>query len=213
MAARRADIRLYLITDRTQTHGQPLVDVVAAALRGGVDAVQLREKDLTTRELLRLARDLVPLCRRHRARLLINERIDVALAVGADGVHLPAASFSVADARRLVGERMLVGVSTHSVAEVAIAARDGADFVVLGPIYATPSKAAFGAPLGPAALADAARQTALPVLALGGVGMQQITEVIEYGAAGIAVVRAICGATDPERAAMNLQRQLAEVLH
>jgi thiamine-phosphate pyrophosphorylase len=184
--------------------------VVAAAVRGGVDAVQLREKDLSARALAELARALLPLCRRHGARLLISDRIDVALAVNADGVHLPAASFSVADARRLLGNR-LIGVSTHSVRDVQAAV--GADFVVLGPIYATPSKAEFGAPLGLAVLAEATGCATMPVLALGGITPARVASVRAHGAAGIAAVRAVCGASDPAAAASSLRAALNRPLH
>lgn len=200
-------IRLYLITDRTGTGGRSLLDVVAAALHGGVDAVQLREKDLGARELAEIARSLLPLCRKHAARLLINDRIDVALAVEADGVHLPSSSFACSDARRLLGDR-LIGISTHSVAEVETAARQDADFAVLGPIYATPSKAAFGPPLGTAVLAEAARRVSIPVLAIGGVDADRVREVRRAQAAGVSVVRAICGAGDPQAAAAQLRAEL-----
>src|ERR1043166_4223314 len=145
--------RLYLVTDRTRTGGRPLLEVVEAALDGGVDAVQLREKDLPTDELVDLATRLVGLCRRHGARLLINDRIDVALAVGADGVHLPVDSFRVADARSLLGNAALIGASAHHAGAARSAAAAGADFVVFGPVFDTPSKRVFGPPVGLAALA------------------------------------------------------------
>lgn len=188
-----------------------MLEVVAAALRGGVDAVQLREKDLNARELLALARSLLPLCRQHGARLLINDRIDVALAAEADGVHLPASSFAGADARRLLRRRLL-GVSAHTIAEVAEAAGAGADFVVLGPIYTTPSKASYGPPLGLAILAEAVRRVPIPVLALGGITREHVSAVCGQGAAGIAVIRAICAAPEPTAAAAELRAELLRAL-
>src|SRR5438445_3722433 len=158
--------RLYLITDRHRTAGRPLLDVVEQALAGGVDAVQLREKDLPARDLLALAQRLGDLCRRHGARFLVNDRIDVALAAGADGVHLPADSFTAVDARRLLGPRALIAVSTHSLAEARAAAAAGADCIVFGPIFDTPAKRPFGPPLGVAGLAAVARAVALPVVAI-----------------------------------------------
>ena len=208
MATRHAPIRLYLVTDRTLTKGRRLVDVVAAAVQGGVDAVQLREKDLSARELVELARALLPICRQHGARLLVNDRIDIALATGADGVHLPASSFSCRDARELVGDAMLIGVSTHSPGEVEAAANGGADFVVLGPICATPSKAAFGAPLGTDALTAACSRTTVPVLGIGGIDEANAFAVVRAGATGIAVVRALCAASDPQQTAKNLRSML-----
>ena len=193
---------VYLVTDRTQTAGRPLLDVVAAALDGGIRAVQLRERDLPTRELLRIAEQLRALTRRYDAALLINDRIDVALACDADGVHLPAASFSVADARTLLGAPRLIGVSLHAPGELAAAV--GADFAVLGPIYETPSKQAYGAPLSIGALKAARAVTQMPIFAIGGVDAGRVAEVRAAGADGVTVIRAVLAAADPERAAREL---------
>jgi len=197
---------VYLVTDRTQTRGRPLLEVVEAALRGGVGAVQLRERDLSARELLELAARLRELTTRHGAALLVNDRIDVALACGADGVHLPANSFTVRDARALLGPQRLIGVSTHHTDEVAVAAAEGADFAVFGPIFATPSKEVYGQPLGVDALARASQMTSLPVLAIGGVTAACAPELRARGARGVAVIRAILSADDPEAAARELVR-------
>jgi thiamine-phosphate pyrophosphorylase len=197
--------RLYLVTDRTRTAGRPLLDVVAAALQGGVDAVQLREKDLTTRALFELGTQLRELCNRHRARLLVNDRIDVALAVHADGVHLPANSFNPGDARHLLGSDALIGVSTHALAEARAADEAGVDFIVYGPIFDTPSKRAFGAPLGLNALAEVTRAVSTPVLAIGGITAGQVPAVRARGAQGTAVVAAILEASDPRGAACVLR--------
>jgi len=194
------DLAIYLITDRAQTNGRDLIEVVAAACRGGVRAVQLRERDLDTRSLLALARALRETTREHGALLLINDRVDIALACGADGVHLPANSFRVADARQLLGAERLIGVSTHSVEE---AARAGADFVVCGPVFDTPSKRPFGPPLGLDTLRRAAA-CAVPLIAVGGITATNATEVLAVGAAGVAVIRAVLAAPDPEGAARAL---------
>lgn len=201
--------RLYLVTDRRATGGRPLLDTVAAALAGGVDAVQLREKDLSTRELLALAAALRELTRRHAARLLVNDRVDVALAVGADGVHLPADSFAVADARRLLGAERLVGVSTHSADEIRRAAASGADFAVFGPVFETPSKLQYGAPQGLAALRAAVAATNLPVIALGGIDAGNAADVAATGCAGVAAIRALGAAADPRAAAAALRHRFA----
>jgi thiamine-phosphate pyrophosphorylase len=195
---------LYLVTDRQQTCGRPLVDVVHAALDGGVDAVQLREKDLLGAELLRLATQLRDLTTRYGAALLINDRIDVALAAGADGVHLGQDAIPPADARRIVGATRLVGTSTHSPAEAGAAGAGGADFVVFGPVYRTPSKTPFGPPRGPDELAEVTASVRLPVFAIGGITAERVAEVRQAGAAGIAVISAIIAAEDPTRAAQEL---------
>jgi thiamine-phosphate pyrophosphorylase len=195
---------VYLVTDRTQTNGRSLIDVVDAALRGGIRAVQVRERGLATREFLVLATALRDRTDRHGAALLINDRIDVALACGADGVHLPADSFAIADARALLGAQRVIGVSTHSPGEIAAAAAAGADFAVFGPIYDTPSKRPYGTPLSVAALGTARAAAALPLFAIGGIGAGRHGDVLAHGADGIAVIRAVLAAEDPESAAREL---------
>jgi thiamine-phosphate pyrophosphorylase len=199
-------LRVYLVTDRTQTRGRPLLDVIERALSGGVRAVQLRERDLDTRELTALAHQLRAVTRDHGALLLINDRIDVALACDADGVHLPTHSFTVRDARQLLGAHRLVGVSTHHRAELATAIRDGADFAVFGPVYDTPSKQQYGAPVGLGAFAAAAQQS-IPVLAIGGVTREHVRDLRARGAGGVAVIRAILAADDPAIAAREMVRE------
>ncbi len=192
---------LYLVTDRSLLGGwDPLLAALERALAGGADAVQLRERDLSAAELYPRAQEVRELTRRFGALLLINDRVDVALAVEADGVHLGGHSLPAAVVRKRFGRKLLVGVSTHNVAAVAAAAAD-ADFVTFGPVYATPSKAAYGPPLGVAALWDACRAVTLPVYALGGVTPGRRAEVLAAGAAGCAAISAVLGATDPGRAA------------
>jgi thiamine-phosphate pyrophosphorylase len=196
---------LYLITDRKRTRGRPLFDVVEAALQGGVDALQLREKDLPAAELFVLACKLRELCRQYGARFLVNDRVDVALAAKADGVHLPVNSFIPADARRLFVPEALIGASAHSLAEARAAADGGADFIVFGPVFDTPSKRPFGPPLGLKALAAVTRNLSLPVLAIGGITAERVEAVRQHGARGLAVVSAILEAADPRAAATALQ--------
>lgn len=181
-------------------------DVIAAALSAGVDAVQLRDRRAAGGPLLTAARALRDLTRSHGGVLLVNERIDVALAAGADGVHLPAASFPLATARRLLGARPWIGRSTHAPAEAETAAAEGADYVVLGPIFATPSKLAFGPPLGLAALT--ATRAACPLIAIGGIAAEHVDALRAAGAHGVAVVRAVLDAVDPAVAARALRAAL-----
>jgi len=185
-----------------------LLGVVEAALQGGVDAVQLREKDLSAAELFDLASRLRALCVTYGARLLINDRIDVALAVTADGVHLPVDSFAAADARRLLGSAALIGASAHSLEQAQAAAAGGADFVVLGPVFDTPSKRSFGPPLGLDRLAAVTRSTPCPVLAIGGITPERVAAVLQCGARGVAVVSAISEADDPGEAATHIRNCL-----
>jgi thiamine-phosphate pyrophosphorylase len=202
------DFRLYFITDRWNTAGRSLVDVVHATLDGGVRAVQLREKDLEGGALYRLAVQLRELTARYRARLLINDRLDVALAVDADGVHLGQTSFPVAVARRLVGPGKLIGVSTHNPQEIAAAA--GADFIVFGPVYFTPSKAPYGEPQGLVRLREAVVCSQVPVLAIGGIQTQKVADVLAAGAHGISVISAISAAPDPAQATHDLLTRLPD---
>jgi thiamine-phosphate pyrophosphorylase len=196
--------RLYLVTDRRATAGRPLAPVLDACLDAGLPAVQLREKDLPAGELFRLAADLRALTGRHGARLLVNDRADVALAVGADGVHLPAAGLPPAVARRLLGPTRLLSVSTHSAEEVDAAAAAKADFVVFGPVYETPSKRPYGQPKGLDGLAGVCQRSRLPVFAIGGVTAARVAETRAAGAAGVAVIRALLEAEDPAAATKEL---------
>ena len=200
------NFRLYFVTDRTQTANRSLTDVVHAALDGGVRAVQLREKDLEGRELYALAEQLRALTQRYQAHLLINDRLDVALAVEADGVHLGHNSFAVKDARRLLGSGKLIGVSTHSQQEITAA--QGADFIVFGPVYSTPSKAAYGEPQGLDRLRAAVAHSTVPVFAIGGIKTERVPEVLETGTHGIAMISAISATPDPTQAACELLQQL-----
>ena len=201
------DFTLYLITDRHQVPaGRTLLETVEAALQGGVQAVQLREKDLSAAELLPLATELRVLTRRFAARLLINDRIDVALAVAADGVHLGGHSLPAAVARRLLGPQRLIGVSTHRPAEIAAAAAAGANFVTFGPVFATPAKLAYGQPLGLEALRLACQNSPLPVFALGGIKPCHLADLRAAGVAGVAVISALIATPDPFSSARHFCR-------
>ena len=193
--------RLMLIVeaaDVADRHG-----VIAAALAAGVDTIQLRDRRTAGGPMLTAALALRTLTRDHGAALVVNDRIDVARAAGADGVHLPAASFPIAVARQLLGPDAWIGRSTHAAAEAATAAAEGADYVVLGPIFATPSKRTFGAPLGLAALATT--RIACPVVAIGGISPANVASLRSTGANGIAVIRAILDAPDPAAATHALR--------
>jgi thiamine-phosphate pyrophosphorylase len=193
--------RLVLVTDRHATAGRPLRDVVAAALDGGLPAVQLREKDLGGGALYALAEQLREVTARARALLLVNDRVDVALAVGADGVHLGGGAMPADVARGLMPPGALIGVSTHAPGEAAATA---ADFLHFGPVYRTPSKMAFGPPQGEARLRQAVEASPIPVLAVGGITVREARAVRDTGAAGAAVIRAILSADDPAAATRGL---------
>jgi thiamine-phosphate pyrophosphorylase len=201
--------RLYVVTDRQQTAGRSLEEVIVAAARGGAGAVQLREKDLSARDLHALGARLQETLAPYNVPLLINDRLDVALALDTAGVHLAGHSLPTAQARRLLGSHKLIGVSTHSLAEAQHAAAEGADFVVFGPVFTTPSKLAYGPPQGLQQLAAVVRQVPLPVLAIGGIDHTNLPQVIEAGAYGVAMIRAVLAAADPCQAARQLHMTLA----
>jgi len=199
---------LYVVTDRSQTHGRPLEAVVDAALQGGAKAIQLREKDLSARALYELAQRLLPIVRSRGAAFLINDRIDLAMALPLDGVHLARTSLPPTEARRLLGSSRLVGISCHTVEE-AMEAHEGADFIVLGPVFPTPSKAAYGPPVGLERLRKVRRRIELPILGIGGVTESNAAEVIAAGADGVASISAVMSAVDPAAAV----RGLLQVVH
>lgn len=196
----RVDFPLYLVTDRHQTGGRPLVPLIEQAAAGGLRAVQVRERDLATRDLFALAQELHAPLRARGVLVLINDRVDLVLALGADGVHLRADSLPVAVARRLLGSDRVIGVSVHSADDLVRAESDGADFAVLGPIYETPSKRQYGEPIGLRVLEEAGRRCRIPVFAIGGITVARVAEVRRAGAYGVAVVSAILSAASAESA-------------
>lgn len=187
---------LYLITDRSM-FPRPVLDVVEECLAAGLRAVQLREKDLAVRDLLGLAKAFREATRRRRARLMINDRADVALVADADGVQRTQASLPVSALRRIAPVGFLIGASVHSTAEAREAVEEGADFLVFGPVYDTPSKRRYGPPQGLAALEAVTRVAGRPVLAVGGITPPRVVEVLGAGAAGVAVISAILSASRP----------------
>jgi thiamine-phosphate pyrophosphorylase len=193
------DFKLYLITDRKQTK-HPLAEAVRFALLGGVRAVQVREKDLPVRELLALGRDLRGLTKEFGARLFINDRVDVAITLEADGVHLGQQSMPVSAARKIMGGTMMIGVSAHNVYEARDAEAGGADFLTFGPVYYTPSKAQYGAPVGLDVLKMVKQHVRIPVFGLGGIKPDTMPPVLRAGAHGVAVISAVFAAVDIQKA-------------
>ncbi len=190
------NFRLLLVTDRHQTQGRPLPMVLAEAVQGGLSAIQLRERDLFTPQLLSLAQDVRAIARPHAVALILNDRIDLVAALNLDGVHLRADSMPVAAARRVLGPHRLIGISTHSIDDVKKANDEGADYLLFGPIFDTPSKRSFGPPLGLDRLAAACRLSTIPVFAVGGITSARAPDVRQAGAHGAAVIGAILSRKD-----------------
>lgn len=203
------DLRLYLITDRRlfTSHGSQFT-AVEDALKGGLRAVQLREKDLGTRDLLNMAYMMRDLTKQYNARLFINDRVDIALSVGADGVHLGQNSMPARPVRKISGNKLLIGVSTHGIDEAIEAEKDGADFITVGPIYQTPSKLKYGNPIGIDTLRKVKSKVSIPVLAIGGIKVDKVKEVTEVGADGIALISAILTAENIKETTEEFMRLL-----
>ena len=188
---------LYVVTNRHQTGHRPLRSVLRETLQTGTRLVQLREKDLSTRRLLDVAQTILTRAKLALSPVLINDRLDVAMAVGTAGVHLRSDSLPVKEARKCLGPNRIIGVSVHSVDEAWHCQDDGADFVVLGPVFDTPSKRAFGPPLGLQAISGASAVCSLPIYAIGGITIDQVKKVREAGAYGVAVISAIWQSDNP----------------
>jgi thiamine-phosphate pyrophosphorylase len=179
----------YYITDR-QSCSLPILQQIQQAIEASVDLIQIREKDLATRQLLELASRALLLAKGSRSKILINDRVDLALAVGLDGVQLGNHSVGTGTVRTQLGEKNLkIGVSVHSMDEFLLAAAEGASFATLGPIFATPSKSAYGPPVGLELLTKVCQCATIPVFALGGINLENYRSCLAAGAAGIAAIR------------------------
>lgn len=188
---------LIVITD-TSLATRPLLDVVRATLAGGAPAVQLRDKRGSAREMLALARSLHSLCREHDALFFVNDRLDVALAAGADGAHLGPDDLPIHAARRVVPQGFLLGWSTDDPKEARQAEAAGADYVGCGAVWTTRSKADAGTAIGPEGLARVAGAVSIPVVGIGGITLDRLPELTGTGAAGVAVIADLMTADDPE---------------
>ena len=210
MNKQNIDYSLYLVTDRELARGRSTVEVVKAAVSGGVTCIQLREKDCSTLEFIEQARAIKNFLEEREVPLIINDRLDVALAVGADGVHLGQKDMPLEMARKIAGSSMLIGISAESVQDAVEAENGGADYLGVSPIYATPTKTDTAPPLGIQGLREIKNRVKIPLVGIGGLNNSNAAEVIRNGADGVAVVSAIVAAEDPETAAMNLKQIINE---
>ena len=197
-------LRLYLVTDRPLSLGRPIEEIVSEAVAGGVTMVQLREKDCPTGEFVALAKRLKALLAPLGVPLIINDRVDVALAVDADGVHIGQSDMSYEDARRLLGRDKIIGLSVENFEDLEHANSLDVDYVGISPVYGTPTKSDTAEPFGLEGLRRAIAMSAHPTVAIGGMNAKTIGEVIAAGADGVAVVSAICSAPSPRKAAEEL---------
>jgi thiamine-phosphate diphosphorylase len=201
------DLSLYLVTDRRLSLGRTTCEVVAEAIAGGVTAVQLREKHCSTREFIDEARLVKKLLQGTAIPLIINDRLDVALAVEAEGVHLGQQDMSITDARRLAGSRLIIGISAESLADALRAEAEGADYIGISPVFATATKTDTAKPLGLAGIRRIREAVRLPLVGIGGISVDNAIEVLRAGADGVAVVSAVVSAPCPRSAAAALKQQ------
>jgi len=203
---------LYLVTDPGLIRGRPLLEVVTAALSGGVTAVQLRDKGATPRDLFVQGAEMRLLAQRHNALFLTNDRVDLALALAADGVHVGPEDLPPLETRSLMPRPRLMGVSVGTVLEALSAQEAGADYLGAGPVFATATKPDAREPIGIPALASIAAAVRIPVVGIGGINARNAASVVEAGAAGVAVVSAIVAAEDPQSAASEIRARVDEAL-
>jgi thiamine-phosphate pyrophosphorylase len=201
--------KLYVIVDRAAAGSRDIAEIAAAAIRGGADVLQLRDKAASARRLLEGARRLLPLTREAGIPLIINDRPDVAEAAGADGVHLGQDDVPVETARALLGPGALIGKSTHSLDQALAADQEDVDYLGLGPIFSTPTKPEYGS-IGPALIRQVLARVRKPVVCIGGIDRTTLELVLRAGATRVAVVRAVCAAPNPEAAARALKRALRQ---
>ncbi|MHC4930618.1 MAG: thiamine phosphate synthase [Planctomycetota bacterium] len=201
------DARLYLILAPRSCRGS-VAETVRAAVTGGVDLIQLRDKTVADERFVKFAQEIVPICRERNVPLILNDRVHLVARLGAAGVHLGEEDFPPEEARRLLGPDVLIGLSTHDREEVQAAAGRGADYVGLGPMFPTVTKTLTRSPKGAALVRAVQGATHLPLFPIGGIGPENVADLVEAGATRIAVSSAICAAPDPEAAARALRAAL-----
>lgn len=205
-------LRLYVITDRSLSRGRTPLEVAERAIAGGATCIQLRDKEASTRELFAFARELRQLTREKGVAFIVNDRLDIALAVEAEGVHLGEDDLPLAEARRLMPPGMLLGASAGDVRQARLAESLGASYLGVGAVFATSTKADAGEPIGLQALAGICRSVRIPVVGIGGIDAGNARPVIEAGAAGVAVVSAVVAAADITAAASEIDATVKQAL-
>jgi thiamine-phosphate pyrophosphorylase len=206
MKIKNIDYSLYLVTDRGLACGRSNLEVVTAAVDGGTTVVQLREKDCPTLEFIQQAQSIKAFLRKRNIPLIINDRVDIAQAVKADGVHLGQSDMPLEMAKGILGDTMIIGISAESIEDAITAEKGGADYLGISPIYATPTKTNTAPALGLEGLREIRKAVSLPLVGIGGLNKDNAADVIRNGADGVAVVSAIVAADDPEVAARKLKQ-------
>jgi thiamine-phosphate pyrophosphorylase len=202
--------KLHLLTDTVLQNRFSHIELAQLAIRGGADTIQFRQKSGSTREMIQVARDMKQVCAESGATFVVNDRVDVAIASEADGVHLGQDDFPIPLARELLGRGCIIGGSAATLEEARKCLSEGADYVGFGPVYPTTSKDDAGPVSGISILKDVVKSIPLPIIAIGGVSAENAAEVMEAGAHGIAVISAVCCQEDPEQATRALHKALSD---
>jgi len=198
------DLSLYLVTNRKALEFEDFFNIIRASINGGVRIVQLREKDSSARDMIIIGKKLLSILKPLGIPLIINDRVDVAHAVGADGVHLGQSDLRVGEARAILGKKAIIGLSVESLAKATVAIEEDVDYLAASPIFHTKTKADCGEPWGLDGLKQLCAVSKHPVIAIGGIDETNAKQIIECGAAGIAVVSAIFNASCPKNAALRM---------
>jgi thiamine-phosphate pyrophosphorylase len=207
---KKIDYSVYLVTDRDLSRGRSTLEILQGAVRGGVTCVQLREKNCPIRDFIEQANSIKAYLRAHDIPLIINDRLDVAQAVGADGVHLGQSDMPLNVAREILKDSMIIGISAESLGDAIEAEKGGADYIGVSPIYTTPTKTDTAPPLGLEGLREIRNAVRIPLVGIGGLTKDNAGEVIKHGADGVAVVSAIVSADDPELATKELLKTVTQ---
>ena len=200
--------KLHVLTDTVFQSRFSHPELAGLAIRGGADTIQYRQKSGSTREMIRIAAQMKQVCSDRGVPLIINDRVDVAIAAGADGVHLGQDDFPIPLARELLGQDMIIGASASNIGEVEKCLLDGADYVGFGPVYPTTSKDDAGSIKGIDNLVQVVKAVPLPIIAIGGISLDNISEILWTGVHGIAVISSVCCQEDPEQATKALHQML-----
>lgn len=206
----KKDFHLYVITGEQFHPDRPYLEVMEEAILGGADIIQLREKNKTKKELLAMAKELRDLTRKHNVLFIVNDHIDVALAVDADGIHLGQDDLPLTEARKIMGPDKIIGISTHALAEALEAEKNGADYIGVGPVFETKSKVDVVDPVGLEYVREVVAHTQIPFVAIGGIKLHNVEQVLEAGASRICVISAIVGAAQVKETAQAFSQKIME---
>jgi len=209
---KKEDLSLYLVTDRELAKGKPLEEIVEAAVKGGVSMVQIREKNLNTRDFYQLALSVRQILQKYDVPLIINDRLDIALAVNADGLHIGQSDLPYEQARKILGPDKIIGLSVENIGQAREANQLDVDYIGLSPVFSTQTKNDIAKPLGLSGVKEIALFTNHLTVAIGGINTKNAGEIIRAGANGVAVVSAVISHEEPKQAAAELRRILDKAL-